>query len=46
MNDRLEFSIEGVRASIENMRQSNEMNKQNKQAFLDYVSNQGIIKRI
>ena len=40
MNDRLEFSIDGVRASIENMRQSNEMNKQNKHAYLDYVSNE------
>ena len=37
MNDRLDFSIDGVRKSAEEMRANNELNKKNKQAFLEYI---------
>ena len=37
MDDRLDFSIEGVRSSVENLRASNEQNQKNKQAFIDYI---------
>jgi len=37
MNDRLSFSIEGVKKAIEDMRESNSLNEQNKEAFLDYI---------
>lgn len=37
MNDRLDFSIEGVKRAIEEMRESNSQNKKNREAFLDYV---------
>ena len=38
MGDRLDFSIDGVRSSVESMRADNESNKRNKQAFLEYIS--------
>ncbi len=37
MDDRLDFSIEGVRSSVESLRASNEQNRKNKQAFIDYI---------
>ena len=37
MNDRLDFSIDGVKRAIEEMRESNSQNEKNKEAFLDYV---------
>ena len=37
MNDRLDFSIEGVKKSVENMRTGNATNEKNKQAFLEYI---------
>lgn len=37
MNDRLDFSIDGVKRSIEEMRESNSQNEKNKEAFLDYI---------
>ena len=37
MNDRLDFSIDGVKRSIEEMRESNSLNEKNKEALLDYV---------
>ena len=37
MNDRLEFSIDGVKRAAEEMRESNSLNKKNKEAFLEYI---------
>ena len=37
MNDRLDFSIEGVKNSVEAMRESNEQNVRNKQNFIEYI---------
>lgn len=37
MNDRLDFSIEGVKRAVENMRTGNATNEKNKQAFLEYI---------
>ena len=37
MDDRLDFSIDGVRQSVENLRAGNVQNQKNKQAFLDYI---------
>lgn len=37
MSDRLDFSIDGVRASIETLREENDKNKKNKEAFLEYL---------
>ena len=37
MNDRLDFSIDGVKKSVEEMRANNELNKKNKQSFLEYI---------
>ena len=38
MGDRLDFSIDGVRRSVETMRENNELNRKNKQAFLEYIN--------
>ena len=38
MNDRLDFSIDGVKKAIEEMRESNSQNEKNKEAFLDYIN--------
>ena len=40
MDDRLDFSIDGVKRSVENLRAGNIQNQKNKQAFLDYIDNQ------
>ncbi len=37
MSDRLDFSIDGVKRAIEEMRESNSQNKKNKEAFIDYI---------
>ena len=37
MSDRLDFSIDGVKKAIEEMRESNSQNKSNKEAFLEYI---------
>lgn len=37
MSDRLDFSIDGVKRSIEEMRESNAQNKTNKEDFLGYI---------
>lgn len=37
MSDRVDYSIEGVKKSVESMRESNAQNKKNKQAFLEYI---------
>lgn len=37
MEDRVEFSIPGVKSQVENLRESNSLNKRNKEAFLDYI---------
>ena len=37
MDDRLDFSIEGVRKSVENLRAGNEQNQKNKTAFIEYI---------
>ena len=36
-DDRLDFSIEGVRHSVENLRAGNELNQKNKAAFIEYI---------
>ena len=40
MNDRLDFSIEGVSRSVENMREQNAQNQKNQKAFVEYVESQ------
>lgn len=37
MGDRLDFSIDGVRKAVDEMRTNNEANRRNKQAFLEYI---------
>ena len=37
MNDRLDFSIDGVKRAVEEMRESNSQNTRNKEAFLEYI---------
>ena len=37
MDDRLDFSIDGVVKSADKMRENNKLNQNNKQAFLDYI---------
>jgi len=39
MDDRLDFSIEGVKRSVENLRAGNEQNQKNKTAFIEYIDN-------
>lgn len=39
MNDRLDFSIEGVKKSVENMKVANNENVKIKEAFLDKINN-------
>ena len=39
MNDRLDFSIDGVGKSVENLRLANDQNQKNKNAFIEYIDN-------
>ena len=40
MEDRLDFSIEGVKKAVENMRTANEQNQKNKTSFIEYIDGQ------